>query len=332
MPRLHTPQERKDALRAVLSGAPFTGLRGRTLPPQETLLGFLKGLTDDEEIAEFGRIFKNSKTGRFSGAHMFPASVATLDDDKPYTQEDLIRDAEEFGEELAALPQNRLVDVSNLENLDDIDSPEHVEAMLEAGGGVTVLGSPNPVPQSSTLHYNIKLSHFECIKESGEVGKDEIYWALAVGADEGAQTKRTTNTHAVKTGWRKDFSFLDRSFFSGQVQNYIIAHIECWEADHSNSAWYDKMLETMAAVGMACVKYAAMSASTGWGPAVLAVAGFAAQAIAVFLDIFRNKDDLVFKREFHLDRSALDKMRSTGFDFNGGRGGHQRLWLKKVWR
>lgn len=197
-----------------------------------------------------------------------------------------------------------------------------------------------------SLPYRLILEKFECLKSTGDSmfsPRQEIYWAFASGADSTAQNSQKTPEYgSVETGTVKVFDY-PTVLFEGTVHEDVTGHVECWEADDSDDAWYDGLRKTMRDISRYCVDAAVEARKTGAvgsssgsitkTQAVLALAALAFEALSVLLELIRNDDDFVARRDFGWTRAGLQWLlnqpdHNTSMIFEGGEGKYE-LWIKR---
>ncbi|WP_329166923.1 hypothetical protein OHB49_42615 (plasmid) [Streptomyces sp. NBC_01717] len=186
----------------------------------------------------------------------------------------------------------------------------------------------------------LKPQRFVCERRSGEVGHDEIYWAMSAGADSGEKKSfKTPEFGSVQTGSDRAFTGGHAGILiDGWVRGHVSLNIECWEADDSSGGFYNKMREVLNTLAERLADGAKSQTyeppehgganPEGWA-ALLSVV---AQLVNALLGWLTNDDDLVCERTIGLDRAALDRyFTASGYAanwlFNGGGGGSHRLWL-----
>ncbi|KAF7872763.1 uncharacterized protein EAF02_008834 [Botrytis sinoallii] len=349
--------------------------QGRDLSSLERqLVDALEVYANPSEMIKYGEIYRENKATALSlGNTIFSASVLEMDESTPYTDEDLIRDARAALPEILANPANSIVDISSVAdgyyverkyaNDDDGTTP-----VGGSGGGVTVFTSgpeeekyePKEITAenldaraieltSTTNLYQISMNRFKCLQAQSDSvfgSRNEIFWAIASGADSGAQKSFKTGEYgSVSTGTQVPFSGVD--FFIGDIQNHLAGHIECWEADDSSSNWYDEMnkaLKSMAGFASS-MEYpfapfqtrffnqqmptsqnptvdAAVNAAeaddwgdatggTGTGAAILALTALFATLLGDLTMFIKNDDDFIQKHDIAFTKAALDSIIST---------------------
>ena len=335
---------------------------GRQLSPfEERLLKSFKVFADDEEIAEYGKIFNETKNSRALGdAQLFPDVVLRVPDDKPYTKSDFLRDAKELAPEMLAAPNNKIVDLAKLDDqrkagklskLDNqpgsdpteyhIDNEEYSDAVREAGGGVTVFTSSNPeITAAPSKQYSVCLVRFWCRKKGYDGGgKQEIYWCISGGIDNGAMEKYYTEEFgSIEDDTIRNIPPGKYNLINGPVKANAAGHIELWEADDSSGGFYNSMRNALADAAEYCVD-AAVDAQD-WvddegadGPALVALVGILLALFGKLMELVTNDDDFICRRTFAWSRQALWDFAASGknlvTDFIGeGRAGSFNLQLK----
>jgi hypothetical protein len=407
MPTLSTSEDRINRLQAKLqgrnsrtaSGQPeevsiFTSIalhalgrqrRGKTpLSKLEALtVGLLNVIADsDQELNAYVDAVSSTRRSGIQGGWLTPATLS-LGEDEPYTKEHFQKDISSMGTRMGINGESpqfpaycRMIDPVTDEYIGHVNASFDA-AVQETGRSVTVFWSDPKVSENGKNALNasstrIKLQplRFKCHKESGELGKDEIYWSLASGADTGDQLGEkqvTTETGSVQTGKLYHFPS-GYILFDGQIMQALSAHIVCWEADHSNSAWYDKLIRVSREISSLASEMSVITGDQGWDELIGLIPGYdmrqeilfwienIASFIANMLDIFRNHDDKVAEAHLVWNRKALEcmfplDMSSTGggmfppslgpilqamfgeglhVPFNGGGGGNHTLVIGRV--
>ncbi|GGU47112.1 hypothetical protein [Streptomyces violascens] len=305
------------------------------------------GAVNDEEIAAWGRVFAEQRASR-GGVQVFPAAINALDVKSGYDFEEFRADLAAVAAEIVAQPNVEVVDVTRLELDGPKESEEFLEALGRYGTGVTVLtgarpevGTERAAPAAfaAPMVLSLKAERFECERRSGEVGHDEIYWAMAAGTDTEAQSSaKTPEFGSIVKGSHRYFTG-DHAvqLTNGTVRGYVSLNIECWEADDSSGGFYNKMREVLRTMSKRLADASQEQHysppdrefnAEGWA-ALLAVLG---ELINALLGWLTNDDDLVCERSIGLSHSALTHYftgnREESWLFDGGHGGRHRLWLR----
>ncbi|KAG4027488.1 hypothetical protein MFRU_029g00120 [Monilinia fructicola] len=414
--KLTTSKERAAALRARLSGnAPsrisrsrvnlssdpmFTATlhaaarsaKGMELSSlEERLVNALKVYATDEEVAEYGQIYTEmkSETRSLSGNSGALGGISLkLDEDTPYTEADMIKDAQNSQDEILARPENKFIDIDAVDAVNEdgcVDDEQYSAALLEAGSGVTIivgsgetatvgdqLGPIAPIEyldgsesapsdignieEASNLtaqasSYRLQFQRFKCHRKQSDSffgPKNEIYWAVAAGADGHDKNSFKTGEYgSIETGTVRSMGGLE--YWTGSVQAHFAGHIECWEADDSDDgSLYNRMIRGLRDVAQYAIDAAVQATEagdngeggwrkddkgeTGTGAAIMALVSICAALVAEMLAFFRNDDDFVFRREIAFTKSGLDAWtrrpsRELSFMFDGGSEGKHELWI-----
>jgi hypothetical protein len=342
MGQMTTPAERVDDLRARLSGRPpirkgrsnrskaapradplFPAAlhaasrysKGLELSLIETrLVDMLKVCASDEEIAEYGKIYTESKTELRSHHTIYDGTCLGLDETTPYDEANMIADAQANASEILSRPEVKILDLSAKNAVNEngcVDDDQYVQAMAEAGCGVTIITGPpstetieevalptvegdsdnqngvtkNGIQSTSTIstastvsYYRMELQKFKCHRKQTDAvfgPLNEIYWACASGADgRDSAHFRTSVYGSIDSGTERN---IGQEYFNGAVQKAWTGHIECWEQDNSPTDFYNRMIQLLRNAASWCIDAAvnAMNAADGSGE-VEKGAGFAA--------------------------------------------------------
>ncbi|MGK5544969.1 hypothetical protein ACSNOH_09575 [Streptomyces sp. URMC 127] len=313
-------------------GLPLTDLEQR-------LIDRVSKLLPAEELPGFGKVYREACAG--GPIAMLPEAITSLPLEKGYGRADLDAALPALTQEINAQPNVRIIDVSRLTKDGPVDTEEYTAAMAEYGRGTTILTAP---PQAADpqglLNVRLRMMKFKCVRESGEVGRDEIYWAVGAGSDTIAKKSFTTREYgATSTGdWHTfdyDYNNNQTYVFVGTVDQYLTTEFQCWEADDSSGGFYNSLrgaledfaewaADTSGNLNEAGDDQAQKSA--GWA-AWLAIGAGLLNAILGWLT---NDDDLVHERSIGFTRAALIRLRDMGgnyYNFDGGGGGYHHLYL-----
>lgn len=373
--RLATPEERLEKLRATLSGARAETRSGRRIclnrpanllygvalhaaarldkglpltDLEERMIGLVSELVPEkDEIAALGRVYREA-TAR-GAIDVLPEQITSRPLEVGYSFADLKADMPAIVEALRAQPNVNIVDLSKRDPAQPIDSDEFIAALAEYGGGVTVLtssggndtqaGPLGPQPgQGGTVNVKMLLNKFQCNRESGESGRDEIYWGLSAGADTTGKRSSTTREYgSISTGSWATFDNATQ-LFNGNVRKHLTIEIECWEADASPGSWYTGLRSGLAdiaeyAIDKAVAMTEAGDNETAKGAAVVALFAIGLGILNWLLGFFTNDDDLVCRRTLGYDLAALRSFSAKPggidwWDFDGGGGGRHRLYIQ----
>lgn len=206
-----------------------------------------------------------------------------IDDSTPYMEVDMVKDAQNNQEEILARPENKILDITTAGAIDEdgcVDNKEYSTALLEASSGITIIVGPdqpgpsadqigpvasikyldgststpaatNNTEQASTINaeassYRLQFQRFKCHRKQDDSmfgPKNEIYWAVAAGADgHDKNSFKTSEYGSIETGTVRSMGGLD--YWTGSVQEHFAGYIECWEADDSDdNSLYNKMVQ-----------------------------------------------------------------------------------------
>ncbi|QNE74486.1 hemopexin repeat-containing protein [Streptomyces finlayi] len=311
------------------AGRELTELEGR-------LLGVLRAAVPQEEVAAFGRAWREA-TGK-NTVDWLPATFTARSADTGYAMADLVADLAAAGPEILAQPNVHVVNVADLTaEGGSLDSEEFLAALAEYGSGATVVTGPE-LPSGkdvAPLRANLALDLFHCIRSTGDTffgPDDEIYWVAASGADD----------HSTKTYSSPEFGSLEdntwKSFdanatiFSGTVHQTLITDIECWERD-GGDIWKD-LREGLADVAETCAEACADIQEHGESQeaSLAAVVAIVSALLGLLLELFTNDDDLIQDRSLAFTRPALTELalRPDARDYwnFSGSNGHYRLYIR----
>lgn len=314
---------------------------------EQKLVDMLRTVAEDNEIAQYGEIFTEAKkNARNLNNPVLPEAVMRIQDSASYSDEDFLRDARELAPEIAAMPNNAVVDLADIPENECVDSPEYSAAIAEAGTGTTIFSSTRgfvkPDKRSLTMH------RFKCHKASGDGmfnTKDEIYWATAAGADSGKEfNEKTMEFGSVKSGTVKYWDiYHGGKIFGDRVEKRLAGHIEVWEADDSGGGFYNSLRNMLKQTAEACIDTAVKANDNDdWGDhegnlgsasGILALVALVGGLVNALLGLVTNDDDLVCKRTYAFDIGALDALikRPDGemsMMFDGGGQGKHELWIR----
>ncbi|SHH06311.1 hypothetical protein [Streptoalloteichus hindustanus] len=367
---VRSEQERMDHTRAILSGGARADTRGarriHTNRSGNILLGALLHagarleagltLTDLEqhlvqlvstyvpvpELRAFGRAYSEALAA--GPVPALPETVTRRSVESGYSLAEFTDNLPTIGQQVLAQPNARVVDLGALAPDEPIDDDAFTTALADHGRGLTIVTGP-PVPDASTLAaltVRLRMDRFHCVRESGESGRDEIYWAVGAGSDTTARKSFTTREYgAVSTGDTEtfDYSYGDKTYiFNGTVDQHLTAEIECWEADHSSGGFYNDLRSALSDFA----RYAARASSelttagdneTARAAAWAAFMSVGASLLNAILGWLTNDDDLVCERSIGFTRAGLLALAARPnnedvWHFNGGDGGYHKLYLR----
>ncbi|KAK5988182.1 hypothetical protein PT974_12322 [Cladobotryum mycophilum] len=319
--------------------------QGKDLTPIESLtMGlFDKIAADDKELDAYAEIIsdarKQAKSSKSTSGWLTTSTIA-LQDDEPYTMEHFQSDFTAVAKEITDRPNSRIVDPANPNTL-DADNKIFEDAVEQTGRGTTVFWSDAETSDDPET---------ENKAQSKEAGKDEIYWSLASGADTYDQLTKeqvTDEFGSVEKGtWREFPSKI--ILFDGMVSSVLSAHIVCWEADHSNSEWYNTLILVSRLISQKSSEMAKITGDERWDELIGQLRGYnmrqevlmwiqlVSDLIANFMELVRNDDDKVAEHCLAWNLPALNQLYSAnenydeGIDFDGGGGGRHMLYVGRV--
>ncbi|KAA8568287.1 hypothetical protein EYC84_007323 [Monilinia fructicola] len=328
--KLTTSKERAAALRARLSGnAPsrisrsrvnlssdpmFTATlhaaarsaKGMELSSlEERLVNALKVYATDEEVAEYGQIYTEmkSETRSLSGNSGALGGISLkLDEDTPYTEADMIKDAQNSQDEILARPENKFIDIDAVDAVNEdgcVDDEQYSAALLEADSNFNV---SNATENNPTLFLDRRMKF---------IG---LWQQRADGHDK--NSFKTGEYGSIETGTVRSMGGLE--YWTGSVQAHFAGHIECWEADDSDDgSLYNRMIRGLRDVAQYAIDAAVQATEagdngeggwrkddkgeTGTGAAIMALSG--------------------------LDAWTRRPSRELSFMFDGGSEGKHELWI-----
>ncbi|MEU7428602.1 hypothetical protein [Streptomyces sp. NPDC040750] len=176
-----------------------------------------------DELPSFGQAYRKACTQ--GPIAMLPEAITSLPVETGYSCADLAAALPALIQEINAQPNVCIVDVSQLADNEPIDTEEYTAAMAEfGGGGVTILTAPSQAAETQgLLNVRLWMHRFKCVRESGESGRDEIYWAVGAGSDTTAKKHFITREYgATSTGDWHDFDS-GTYVFDGTVDQYLVA-------------------------------------------------------------------------------------------------------------
>ncbi|MEV6527413.1 hypothetical protein AB0M43_36365 [Longispora sp. NPDC051575] len=297
---------------------------------EERLVGLFRVFVDSDEVAEYGRVFRQRTDASMAG--ILPPVAARLGSSESFTRADFASYCVGIADSVMAQPNVSTVDVSKLGEDGVVDTPAFTRACQVYGSGATLLTGP-PVPadvRAVPQYVWIGANRFQMEDDSGEAGKDEIYWVGAGGTDNNEkQAFRTEEFGGVEPDYHT-YGLGHRAVASGFVHEHLGLEIEAWERD--NGGIFGKLQSAAQRVAEYCLDAAAIASETD-NPSAGGAALFAAAAAFVgwLFGMFTNDDDIIQQREFIWDRAAAvdiaKNKRTRDYLFWGHSDGKVRLWL-----
>ncbi|PIA88773.1 hypothetical protein CB0940_06904 [Cercospora beticola] len=320
---------------------------GSELSPLENrLVGMMQRFVPDEEVLEYGRMFAESvKSNSASGVH--PQAVEQFDLQREYTDNDFHQDIGAIADEFAASGGVQIIDGTSPTFEADCEALGEREGDINQGTGPSVIAfvGPNdrikesdPAPaapaadiqNSNRIWIRLHLTKFVCQRRSGEVGKDELYFTTAVGTDLSEKQSKTTKEYgSIKQGTERWFD--NENMFQGYADQWVAIECQAWEADNSNDQWYNDLMNTMRDIGYELMQSSVGARNGGFSSnKYAAMVGAVTVLVSYLMEVFRNKDDFVAKKELVISREFLNERMGTNyaaFILEGGGGGvHKVHW------
>lgn len=324
---------------AALHGAERSA-QGRTLTGLERdLVDTLRAIMSEDEIRAVGAEYR-AALNDLGQVPLLPTAVTDRPLDEGFGVEDFKAHLPPMRAENADRDNCALVPLDGVAAGEAIDSAAFQAAVTDVGFGSTVLSGPLPDgsdPTGPTYTARFELESFTCLREVGDglSGRDEVYWTAAVRSDEhDGTTYQSQEFGAVEKGDTRTFSAGNKVAFDGLAGHYVCLLVQCWEADHSNSDWYDKLhLALEAWLGRPTWHDIVEGIVSGSGGGVVGFILDCLNAVIQFFvslkESFRNKDDLSCERVIFLDRNALVTLfhqKDATWEFNGD--GHHSLRVR----
>ncbi|KAE8422286.1 hypothetical protein BDV36DRAFT_311405 [Aspergillus pseudocaelatus] len=239
----------------------------------------------------------------------------------------------------------------------DTTNPNNMTAPRAAFANDNTLGAPTEALALSeqkaepaanpTKRIRLVMTRFKCNKKSSEWGKDEIYWTRSAVSDTGDKFSGDPITREYGSIRSGDLRQMDVGtvLFDGQVKDALAIFIQCWEADHSQTKWYEDLRKAMDAIsqgfkawlgqyGEVIAEFNKQLPNVGNAYKILGYISTATKIFAWLLDKFRNHDDLVAERTIAFSQQALTWFLEfpnceVSFMFDGGKGGKHELWIRR---
>lgn len=292
---------------------------------------------DEDELAEYGKLYSQR-----SVTSTFPSAVTQLPIEKAYTWDDFRTDIQDTKDQVKSQSSSafRVVDLATAKSNDE---PESSTEEANNDRGITYYTSSAPPIETLGLNgrQTIYLEKFECVRKQSDSitgPKNEIYWAYSAANDVAPSHHNVTREYgSVQNG---SMVRLDggTTLYTGDIgpNSMIATHIECWEADDSNSQWVKDLKAAMWEVCDMMLEAAAEGVKSPEGKkaaAVMLILAGVSALIAGIIEWFRNDDDLVKERSIMLDYPALQSLwnspyRADYWNFDGGSQGYHKLTLR----
>ncbi|MGW7328414.1 hypothetical protein ACWGIU_07335 [Streptomyces sp. NPDC054840] len=328
-----------NVLFAVALRAAERRAQGRTLTDLEkSALDLLCSVMSDAEVEAAGAEYRQALAD-LGELPLLPTVVTS----KPLTEGFSVQDFKAHVPAMVAAIKGRAncaaVDIDTLAAGGAIDSPAFTAAVEDTGFGSTVLCGALPegdaIPDAPSYTAKLQFESFTCRKEVGDgaSGRDEIYWTSGFRSDKSeGGSYQSEEFGAVEKGDARDFNSSNKVVFNALAGEFVFGVVSVWEADHSNSEWYDKLHDALnewlnQPIWVDIVlEFGSFGKKADW---VLAIVDVAIQLFVDLKEAFRNKDDLSCERAIFMDRHALATMyhrKDSFWEFNGD--GHHTLRVK----
>ncbi|MFD9333136.1 hypothetical protein ACFWBF_01755 [Streptomyces sp. NPDC060028] len=324
---------------------------------EERLLTVLGTAVPQEEIGEWGRVYREAVIAQGDTIALVPRVIASRPVSEGFNFADLVGNWGPVVEEIMALPNTVAVSREELAAGRSGESAAFIAAMKANGGlGISGFIRPGGAPVGAAsagaqdteggdgqsegrapltaFRAKLELDSFYVHDSVGDAGggRDEIYWTGSSASDlASGPSYRSGEFGASSTGDTHVFPAGKRVFFEGQVRDGLGLVLYCMEADQSDDEWYDALMKELSNLSTALQALDFGNALIPGLPGadIIAIAGEAAR-MAVFLkEVLRNHDDLSAERAIALDRYALAVLAyrgETSWHFNGN--GHHELKVK----
>ncbi|MGA5098328.1 hypothetical protein ACPCAC_13320 [Streptomyces lavendulocolor] len=309
-----------NVLFAVALHAADRRAHGQTLTDlEQALLGVVGTVLSDDELREAGAEYR-ATVATLGEVDLLPTRITGLEQTKGFSFADLDAFIPVLEKESEHLANVAVVDPADIAAGEAPDDAAFQEAVTDCGFGTTLLAGPPPAPGASrsgdkwpTYRVRLEFDRFVCEREVGDglSGRDEIYWTAATRSDLGTEKRlfQSEEFGAVEKGDVRTFSSNNKVIFEGQAGEFVTSMITAWEADHSNSQWYDDLHTAM----QAFLDYTGfLELIPGKIGKVVEIVRSAIQLFVDLKEILRNKDDQSCMRGIVIDRAALVSLYMRG--------------------
>ncbi|MGW0607733.1 hypothetical protein [Streptomyces sp. NPDC002640] len=347
------PSGSKNLLLAVMLHGANRLREGRELTDlEQVLVDALKTVIDTEEIKAWGQAYRQTVTTAFPWKLIVPLTITSRPSAWGYSMADLRWRLPKLAQEAWEAPNVSLLSLEDLATGRIEEDEAFVEAMRETGFAVTgvarypgstsaaLSSQESPAGQGRTAalqpwRVKLEMDSFYVERAVGDQGggRDEIYFAASSGVGGGVgDTFVSEEFGAVKEGQTRTFSsnrkvFLDQMCSSGTV----LTSVQVWEADQSNSEWYDKLQLALETTVEKVDEYVESNPMNNLVPVpdTVAIGWEIAKIFIALMDTLRNHDDLSCSRTFILtrqDMAVLAQRPELEWNFNGD--GHHKLRVR----
>ncbi|MFD5420941.1 hypothetical protein ACFWJT_23315 [Streptomyces sp. NPDC127069] len=328
----------------ALHGADAKGSRTLT-DLEQMLVDALATVVEDTEVKAWGTAYRETVRGAAPGTLTVPAVIAERPVSSGFAMRDLEQVLPQMARDAFDAPNVSLVRAEDIAAGRIDEDPALVEAMRETGFAVTGVarypdssesGARAATLAGSSWRVRMEMESFYVVRAVGDQwgGRDEIYFssAASVGGDSGGETFVSDEFGSLKTGQTRDFPAGKKVFLDKQSSNeFMVASIQVWEADQSNSEWYRnlQMALNRAVEEIDAVLNNPVAAIMDPIPLPVTIGYEIAKVFIALMDVLRNDDDLSCSRTFVLSRddmTVLSHQPNLDWNFNGD--GHHRLRVR----
>ncbi|MFF2752077.1 hypothetical protein ACFVVA_41895 [Kitasatospora sp. NPDC058048] len=307
---------------------------------EEALLEPLRDGLGEEEVREWGRVYRESVTAGVAsvGVHQ---SLRDRTVSQGYGWEDLAADLPAVTEEWKAQSNWSVVGPQALAGGGDFDSPEFIEGMREWGFAVTLpahLAGDGQVGQAveetpqegekAPGYFRLEYESFHVHRVVGDgSGRDEIRWLSGGRSDLGARcvpfVSYEFGGHETGAGQTPVFKGW-RMLFEGNTGLGLATNVACWEWDTGDGT-VNSFQEAMATLSNNLIFNTIWDAVGAAAPTVIGLL-MEATSLAVTITNLVARNDLSCSRTLLLDQATLAMLSHRGsaqWHFNGD--GHHEL-------
>ncbi|MEU7158889.1 hypothetical protein [Streptomyces chrestomyceticus] len=309
---------------------------------EQSVLDVFGAVLSDAEILAAGREYR-AAVRDLGQVPLLPTVVTDTLPDRGFAVSDLMAHLPAMRQANKSRANCAQVDIGAVAAGEPLDSDAFNAAVGEVGFGVTALTGPPPAtPAKENPAYNAKFEFesFTCLRPVGDgaSGRDEIYFTAAARSDKDTDggTYRSEEFGGVKEGHTRYFDNNRKVVFDGPAGVFTVVVVQTWEADHSGSEFYDKLMMALEAwlerpVWVEITMAIVTAVSGGLGAVVDAVDSFIQMFVSlkeVLRNLFENADDLSCERGFVFDRNAMVTLYNRGDDWHFNGDGHHKVRVK----
>ncbi|AYV32324.1 hypothetical protein EES41_36815 (plasmid) [Streptomyces sp. ADI95-16] len=321
----------------------------KTLTDLERLLVDALGtVIEAAEVKEWGAAYRATVRTAAPGTLIVPEEITKRPSSTGYSMVDLEQVMPQLTKEAFEAPNLSLLTAEDIAAGRIEEDPAFVEAMGERGfavtgvarypdsAGATRAAAAGAKPAAESWRVKMEMENFHVVRAVGDQGggRDEIYFTAAssVGGDDGGESFVSEEFGAVKKNQTRNFSASRKVFLDKQsTSDLMITNIQVWEADQSNSKWYDQLQFSLntAVTQIDRLLNNPVAVIADPIPLEVAIAYEVAKVFIGLMDALRNKDDLSCSRTFVLtrnDMAVLHHKPDLEWNFNGD--GHHKLRVR----